>query len=378
MATRAQPRRLGRPPAVDSTVTRERILTAARRSFATRGYDATTNRDIAAEAGVTTGALYHYTRSKADLYGEVYAEVQDLVYGEFEKAFAHDSFRARFGAVLDAAVALNERDPSLAGFVIGVSPEVQRHPELRDKLRPWPAARPRSSTGWSVTRSPPASWRPTSTRRPSRTSSTPCWPGWPGSRTSPATPTATRPRPRSCTAWSTGRSSWSGPIPDAMMQGMPDAPTQVPVADGLFTWPDESPQLIGSHFPESGVVTFPRQSSCPRTSSTVVEDVLLPRRGRLWSWTVQGFLPKSPPYAGRETPQTFVPYGVGYVELESGDGGVIVESRLTENDPDRLRIGMPVELVIVPFTTDDEGREVVTFAFAPVADTASADSEGAA
>ena len=48
---------------------------------------------------------------------------------------------------------------------------------------------------------------------------------------------------------------------------------------------------------------------------------------------------------------------------------MIVESRLTENDPDRLRIGMPVELVIVPFTTDDEGREVVTFAFAPVADT---------
>jgi AcrR family transcriptional regulator len=132
---RTRPRRLGRPPAVDSTVTRSRILTAARRSFATRGYDATTNRDIADEAGVTTGALYHYTRSKADLYGEVYAQVQDLVYGEFEKAFALDTFRQRFGAVLDAAVALNRRDPSLAGFVIGVSPEVQRHPELRDRLR---------------------------------------------------------------------------------------------------------------------------------------------------------------------------------------------------------------------------------------------------
>ena len=158
-----------------------------------------------------------------------------------------------------------------------------------------------------------------------------------------------------------------------MMQRMPDAPTQVPVAEGLFTWPDESPQLIGSRFPESGVITFPRQSSCPRTSSTVVEDVPLPRQGRLWSWTIQGFLPKSPPYAGRETPQTFVPYGVGYVQLEGEDGGVIVESRLTENDPDRLRIGMPVELVIVPFTTDDEGREVVTFAFAPV----TGDSEGA-
>jgi uncharacterized OB-fold protein len=162
-----------------------------------------------------------------------------------------------------------------------------------------------------------------------------------------------------------------------MMQDMPDTQTQVPVAEGLFTWPDEAPQLIGSRFPESGVVTFPRQSSCPRTSSTVVEDVLLPRRGRLWSWTVQGFLPKSPPYAGRETPQTFVPYGVGYVELAVGDGGVIVESRLTENDPDRLRIGMPVELVIIPFTTDDLGRQVLTFAFAPAADATSADGASA-
>jgi uncharacterized OB-fold protein len=44
---------------------------------------------------------------------------------------------------------------------------------------------------------------------------------------------------------------------------------------------------------------------------------------------------------------------------------VIVESRLTENDPDRLAFGMPVELVIVPFTTDDDGTEVVTFAFSP-------------
>jgi AcrR family transcriptional regulator len=85
---------------------------------------------------VTTGALYHYTASKADLYGQVYGQVQDLVYGEFEKAFVHDHFIDRFRAVLAAAVELNRRDPSLAGFVIGVSPEIQRHPELRERLRP--------------------------------------------------------------------------------------------------------------------------------------------------------------------------------------------------------------------------------------------------
>jgi uncharacterized OB-fold protein len=82
--------------------------------------------------------------------------------------------------------------------------------------------------------------------------------------------------------------------------------------------------------------------------------------GTLWSFTVQGFEPK-PPYAG---PQPFEPYGVGYVELP---GEVIVEARLTENDPARLAIGEPVELVLVPFNTDASGDDIVTFAFRPVA-----------
>jgi len=79
---------------------------------------------------------------------------------------------------------------------------------------------------------------------------------------------------------------------------------------------------------------------------------LLGRTGTLHTWTVQGFRPK-PPYAG---PEEFEPYGVGYVELP---GEVLVEARLTVADPDRLRIGMPVELVIVPF------GDRVTYAFAP-------------
>ena len=154
---------------------------------------------------------------------------------------------------------------------------------------------------------------------------------------------------------------------------MRDMTEQIPVAEGVFTWPADEPQLIGSHFPESGVTTFPQSTSCPKTASRVVEQVLLPRRGTLWSWTIQGFLPKNPPYAGRETQKEFVPYGVGYVQLGGADGvggcdpgSVIVETRLTENDPAKLEIGMEMELVVVPFTTDDQGRDVVTYAFAPV------------
>jgi uncharacterized OB-fold protein len=86
----------------------------------------------------------------------------------------------------------------------------------------------------------------------------------------------------------------------------------------------------------------------------------LARRGRLWAWTTQEFPPPSPPYTG-PTGDEFVPYGVGYVVL--GDE-VRVETRLTETEG--LEVGMEMELVLVPFRTDDQGNEVVTFAFRPV------------
>ena len=141
--------------------------------------------------------------------------------------------------------------------------------------------------------------------------------------------------------------------------------TQVPIAEGLFTWPAESPQLIGSRCTACRIVTFPAQESCPRCSSTEMAIEPLPRRGRLWAWTTQHFPPPSPPYAG-PTGKDFVPFGVGYVELP---GELRVESRLTEADPDALHAGMEMELVVVPFATDSDGNEIVNFAFRPLPET---------
>jgi uncharacterized OB-fold protein len=140
--------------------------------------------------------------------------------------------------------------------------------------------------------------------------------------------------------------------------------TQKPVAEGVFTWPSDEPRLIGSRCKSCGNHMFPVQSGCPKCTATDTETVELARRGTLWTWTVQGFPPKSPPYVGEDDPKAFQPFGVGYVELP---GQVKVETRLTEADPERLKIGMDMELVIVPLATDDEGNEIVTFAFAPAA-----------
>ena len=133
----------------------------------------------------------------------------------------------------------------------------------------------------------------------------------------------------------------------------------VPIAEGLIAGTAAAPQLVGSRCRRCGTVTFPRQASCPRCTSEDVEERRLRRRGTLWSWTVQRFPPKAPPYAV-EPADDFEPYGVGYVELP---GEVRVEARLTEADPARLRIGMPMELTLIPAP----GRpDAVTFAFRPI------------
>lgn len=51
--------------------TRERLLDAARRLFAERGYEAATVRDIANAADLSTGAVFASFSDKADLFNEV-------------------------------------------------------------------------------------------------------------------------------------------------------------------------------------------------------------------------------------------------------------------------------------------------------------------
>jgi uncharacterized OB-fold protein len=113
------------------------------------------------------------------------------------------------------------------------------------------------------------------------------------------------------------------------------------------------PRLLGSRCENCTTVTFPRQASCPRCTSVDVREYPLATRGHLWTWTIQCFEPK-PPYV---SDGAFEPYGVGYVELP---GEVRVETRLTEADPARLSIGMPMELTVIPAPGG-----TITYAFRP-------------
>lgn len=137
---------------------------------------------------------------------------------------------------------------------------------------------------------------------------------------------------------------------------MMHAPKFHAIAEGLFT--DETPpRLIGGRDRASGRVVFP----CPEGANGGgrFEPVPLGRTGTLWSWTVQRYRPKSPPYAG---PEAFKPWAVGYVELP---GETIVEARVVNVDFAAIRIGMALELAPVPLDPDAPDALMVP-AFQPV------------
>ena len=131
--------------------------------------------------------------------------------------------------------------------------------------------------------------------------------------------------------------------------------TQKPIADNLFTWPSDSPKLIGSKDTETGRYFFPAKNSNQH------EKVELSNKGKLWTWTVQRFLPKTR-YIEQVAPEDFKPYAVGYIELP---GEIMVESRLVGIDPKELEIGMEMELTIESFVKNEEGEELLIFAFKP-------------
>ena len=110
--------RLGRPPASDSGVTRERIVDIAIEAYAEQGYETTTNSDIASRAGITTGALYHYFDSKIEMYVAAYTDVQSRIYDRFSKSLVGvTGFVARLETVLETAHLLNREAPALAKFI---------------------------------------------------------------------------------------------------------------------------------------------------------------------------------------------------------------------------------------------------------------------
>jgi uncharacterized OB-fold protein len=135
---------------------------------------------------------------------------------------------------------------------------------------------------------------------------------------------------------------------------------RLPVIEGLLKLDPEDPRLVGSKCTSCGTYYFPETPSCsnPACKEKKVERAYLSRRGRLWSFTVQ-YYPPPPPFKAKEP---FVPYGIGLVELPEN---IRVVGILTEADPEKLKIGMEVEMIL-DIMYEEDGKEYVTWKFRPV------------
>lgn len=130
---------------------------------------------------------------------------------------------------------------------------------------------------------------------------------------------------------------------------------RVPVANGLFELSEAGDgRLVGSTCTACTRRHFPATPDCPYCSAEGCEPQPLSTRGTLCLFTTVTNRP--PGYQGE------VPFGFGVVELPEG---LQLITQLTESDPQRLSLGMAMRLRFVTLHVDDDGHEVVTYAFAP-------------
>lgn len=137
---------------------------------------------------------------------------------------------------------------------------------------------------------------------------------------------------------------------------------QVPIKEGMIKLPaspDEQPCLLGSKCLACGETYFVRRSRCEQCQSDNLEHIELSRKGKLYSYSIM-YYPAPPPY---KPPDPFIPYGLGWIELPEG---LAVMSHITENDPEKLHVGMEMELIVDKLEEDEAGNEVMYYKFRPV------------
>jgi len=107
---------MAKAPPVDK---RRQILDAAIRVFARQGFHATRVSDIADEAGVAYGLVYHYFRSKDEVLNELFVERWSLLLSAIDEADrTGETPRAKLAAVASFIVDSYRHDPELMQVII--------------------------------------------------------------------------------------------------------------------------------------------------------------------------------------------------------------------------------------------------------------------
>jgi len=108
---------LGRPVGANSDETRHRIIDATMRCVAEVGYSRATIRQIAQAAQMTSGSLYHYYPTKADLVTAAAEELEALINPRLlNAADEHTEFLDKLMAVFDETDRIKQEFPYLTAF----------------------------------------------------------------------------------------------------------------------------------------------------------------------------------------------------------------------------------------------------------------------
>ena len=129
--------------------------------------------------------------------------------------------------------------------------------------------------------------------------------------------------------------------------------TQIPLVQYLAL-DDGSPHLIANTCDSCGARFLDRRNACARCGGREFNVTSLATTGKVTSFTI----------VQRAAPGVKVPFVSAVIGL---DDGASVQANIvdTEPDPDHIALGMAVKLTTFVAGTDDNGTEVVAFAFAP-------------
>jgi uncharacterized OB-fold protein len=136
---------------------------------------------------------------------------------------------------------------------------------------------------------------------------------------------------------------------------------RIPIREGLLTTPlvpIEKVTLVGSKCAKCGEISLGKRVSCSHCGGNRLEEMPLSKRGKLWTYTV---IRHKPP-GDFKGPDPFVPFGLGLVELPEG---IRVLSPI-QADPEKIMVGMELELEVSPLYIDENKNEVMAFRFRPV------------
>ncbi len=126
---------------------------------------------------------------------------------------------------------------------------------------------------------------------------------------------------------------------------------RVPLKQGLFD-EKEGGRLIGNRCSSCERVYFPKARFCFNCFGKDMEDIILSRRGKLYSYTI-----------GRMSSTHFQPpYVVGLIDLPEGVR-VFAPLKVQEDQP--LKIGMEME-VVIDVLWQEEGKSIIGYKFKPV------------